>query len=39
MNEFRNNQREMMAGRMTARQVLEEWDRDYEEQMNFKEKK
>lgn len=39
MNEFRNNQREMMAGRMTARQVLEEWDRDYEEQMNFKENK
>ncbi|CUX21143.1 Multiple sugar-binding protein precursor [Clostridium sp. C105KSO15] len=35
-NEFWNNQREMLAGRMTARQVLEEWDLDFAEQMKFK---
>lgn len=38
MNEFWNNQREMMAGRMTAGQVLEEWDRDFAEQMEYKER-
>jgi len=26
----------MLVGRMTARQVLEEWDRDFAEQMKFK---
>uniref|UniRef100_UPI0028AB15EF hypothetical protein n=1 Tax=Lacrimispora sp. TaxID=2719234 RepID=UPI0028AB15EF len=35
-NEFWNNQREMLAGRMTARKVLEEWNRDFAEQMRFK---
>lgn len=36
LNGFWNCQREMLAGRMTPKEVLEAWDKDFAEQMEYK---
>lgn len=36
LNSLWNNLKEMLAGRMEAREVLENWDADFGEQMKYK---
>ena len=36
LNGFWNYQREMVAGRMTPKEVLEAWDKDFKEQMEYR---
>lgn len=36
LNSFWNYQREMLAGRMTPKEVLETWNKDFKEQLEYK---